>query len=274
MNDRSIRSELGWATRDRVVVRGYDLSGELIGRVDLGQMAFLELVGRLPDPSEAVMINAMLVCLVEHGLTPSALATRLTDLGSPGSLQSAVAAGILGLGDRFVGSIEGAARLLQTARPSASSVKSTEELADAIVDEHLGDGRAIPGLGHPLHRPADPRSVRLFELADEHGLAGPHVALIQAIGRSASERTGRELPVNATGAIAAIAVEIGLPWEACRGIGVMARAIGLVGHVLEEQRRPIAGELWRRAESEATAGQLGAPENAGGQPQGAEEGEV
>lgn len=261
MNDRPIRSDLGWATADRVVVRGYDLPSELLGRIDLGQMAFLELMGRLPSSSEAVMINAMLVCLVEHGLTPSALATRLTELGAPGSLQSAVAAGLLGLGDRFVGSIEGAARLVQGARLSADEEVSTEELASSVVEEHLAEGRIIPGLGHPLHRPLDPRSTQLFTLAEAHGFAGPHVALIRAISTAASERTGRELPVNATGAIGAIAVELGLPWEACRGLGVMARAVGLVGHVLEERRRPIARELWRRAETEATEAQLAQDED-------------
>lgn len=176
-----IHSELAWAAPDRIVVRGYDLPSELLGRVGLGDMAFLELKGRLPERGESIVLNALLVCLVEHGLTPSALATRFTQLGAPESLQSAVAAGLLGLGDRFVGSIEGAARMVQEAWAGADPDETIDGLADTVVTAYAG--RIIPGLGHPLHKPIDPRTPRLFEIADEHGFAGRHVELMQ-IGRA------------------------------------------------------------------------------------------
>lgn len=249
----SIRSELGWAAPDRVVVRGYDLPDQLLGHVGLGDMAFLELTGRLPERGESVVLNALLVCLVEHGLTPSALATRFTQLGAPESLQAAVAAGLLGLGDRFVGSMEGAARIVQEAWAGAGPGEDVDALADMVVTAHLDSGRTIPGLGHPLHKPRDPRTARLFEIAVEHGFAGRHVELIQRIAAVAAERTGKPLPINATGAIGPIAVELGLDWQIVRGLGVIARAVGLVGHVLEERTTPIAAELWRRAEDEASA---------------------
>src|SRR5437868_9057306 len=150
---RKLKSGLGRSTADQIFVRGHDLTEELIGKVALGDVAFLELKDRLPTPQESVMFNALLVTLVEHGLTPSTIAARLTYFGAPEALQAAVAAGLLGMGDRFGGSIEQAARTLQEA-PSAGDL---EKIAGQIVDSHRAAKRIIPGLGHPVLKLADPR---------------------------------------------------------------------------------------------------------------------
>ena len=246
---RKLRSRLGRSTTDQIFVRGHDLAADLIGRVSLGDMAFLELKDRLPNPSESVMFNALLVTLVEHGLTPSTLAARLTYFGAPEALQGAVAAGLLGMGDRFGGSIEQAARILQEA-PAQGDL---HPIAREIVDSHRAARQAIPGIGHPVHKPADPRAVRLFELAAENGFSGRHVQLMELIAEEAARAYARELPVNATGAIAAIATEMDFPWRVTRGLAVMARAIGLVAHLQEEMAEPMAAEIWSRAEDEATS---------------------
>jgi len=244
-----IKSGLGHSTADKIFVRGYDLTEELIGKVPLGDVAFLELKDRLPTPQESVMFNALVVTLVEHGLTPSTIAARLTYFGAPEALQAAVAAGLLGMGDRFGGSIEQAARTLQEA-PSAGDL---DRIAVEIVDSHRAAKRIIPGLGHPVHKRADPRTTRLFALAAENGFAGRHVELMGLIAERATEAYGRQLPVNATGAIAAIASEMEISWRICRGLAVMARAIGLVAHLQEEMEEPMAPEIWSRAEDEASA---------------------
>ena len=248
------RSEMAWSSPDRVVVRGFDLTADLMGKVNLGDMAFLELMGRLPAENESVVFNAMLVALVEHGITPSTLAARLTYLGAPEALQGAVAAGLLGVGSVFVGTIEGAARLLQDALPVGGGGANLPVLAAEIVSAYRDRREHIPGLGHPIHKPVDPRAVRLFFLADHYGLSGRYVQLMQLIGKEARQQSGRPLPINVTGALGALAGEMGIPWQICRGLGVMARAIGLVGHLLEEMREPIAGEVWRRAEHDTAAG--------------------
>ena len=167
----------------------------------------------------------MVVTLVEHGVTPSAIVARMTFLGAPEAMQAAVGAGLLGLGSVFVGSMEGVAKMLST--------------------DSIPTGR-IPGLGHPLHKPVDPRAVRLFEIARETGFYGKYCKRMEQIAKE------KKLTLNATGAIGALACELGLDWRCVRGLGVMARAIGLVGHVLEETREPMAYEIWQRTEEEAS----------------------
>ena len=232
MARKPIRSDLAWSTVDRIVVRGKDLPGEILGNVNLGDMAFLEITGRLPNERESRMFNAMAVTLVEHGLTPSAIAARMTFLGAPEAMQAAVAAGLSGLGSVFVGSTEGVAKMLS-------------ETTD--VEKIVNEVKRIPGLGHPLHKPVDPRTKRLFEIARETGHYGKYCKAMEELA------SRKKLTLNATGAIGALACELGLDWRAVRGIGVMARAVGLVGHLLEEARNPIALEVWERVEEEASA---------------------
>ena len=222
---KTIRSDLAWSSVDRIVVRGKDLPGEILGHLNLGDMAFLELTGRVPNPKESKVFNAMVVTLVEHGLTPSAIVARMTYLGAPEAMQAAVGAGLLGLGSVFVGSMEGVAKMLST--------------------DSIPAGR-IPGLGHPLHKPVDPRAVRLFEIARETGFYGKYCKRMEQIAKE------KKLTLNATGAIGALACELGLDWKCVRGLGVMARAVGLVGHLLEETREPMAYEIWQRMEEEAS----------------------
>src|SRR5438445_13888312 len=141
---RPLRSDIAYSTADRIVVRGHDLV-DLIGEVSLGDFAFLELKGRLPTAAESAVFNAIAVTLVEHGLTPSAIAARLTYLGAPESLQAAVAAGLLGIGDRFGGPAEEVARMLQEA---TAGTDDEAEMAARIVAVKREASRPVPGLGH------------------------------------------------------------------------------------------------------------------------------
>jgi citrate synthase len=236
MARKALKSEMGWSTVDRIVVRGKDLPGEILGHLNLGDMAFLELTGRVPNAGESKLFNAMVVTLVEHGVTPSAIVARLTYLGAPEALQAAVASGLLGLGSVFVGSMEGAARILSDAVANGKDAKTV-----------LAENKRMPGLGHPIHKPVDPRTVRLFEIARETGHYGKHCRLMEEIAKA------RGITLNATGAIGALACELGLEWKIVKGLGVMARAVGLVGHILEETREPMATEIWERVDDEASA---------------------
>jgi citrate synthase len=250
---------MGWSTKDRIVVRGLDLTNDVLGKVSLGDFAYLELKGRLPTPQESIVFNALVVTLVEHGITPSAIAARLTYFGAPEALQAGVAAGILGMGDRFGGSIEQAARMVQDALEGQRPDADLRDIARQIVTGHQARKQVIAGLGHPIHKPIDPRTPKLFALAAENGFSGRYVKLMELIGEEGTASYGRDLPVNATGAIGAIASELDFNWRVCRGLAVMARAIGLVGHIQEEMTEPMAAEIWARVDEETS------PDTASGQ---------
>lgn len=247
-----LTSTIAHSTPDKITVRGLDLTHDILGHMNLGDMAFLQLTGRAPSEAESRVFNAIVITLVEHGMTPSAMAARLTYLGAPEALQAAVAAGLCGLGTVFVGSMETAARMLQEALPLGEdhAGADVDSLAASAVARLREEGAIVPGLGHPLHKPVDPRAPRLFDIAAENDLSGSYVALMQAIEREVKAKTGKVLPINATGAIGAIACELGFPWRIVRGFGVMARAVGLVGHLMEEMAEPMAFELWQRVEDE------------------------
>jgi citrate synthase len=251
---KPIRSNLGWSTTDRISVRGFDLPNELMGHLNLGDMAFLQLTGRKPTSQESKLFNAITVTLVEHGMTPSAIAARMTIVGAPEALQAAVAAGLCGLGSVFVGSMEHAAKVLEAALPYGqdNSGADLDKLAAEIVDRHRAEKKIVPGIGHPIHKPVDPRVPRLFAIAEETGFSGRYVELMKRIQARAEATAGKSLPMNATGAIGALSCELGFPPRIVRGFGVMARAVGLVGHIMEEWEKPMALEIWQRVDEEAS----------------------
>lgn len=245
-----IVSEMGWSTSDTIVVRGKDLPAEVLGHVNLGDMAFLEVMNRLPTAEESAVFNAVAVTLVEHGMTPSAIAARLTYLGAPEAIQGAIAAGVLGIGSVFVGTTEGAAVMLKTHVGEAETEEDLRRIAHDVVAQNRAEKKTIFGVGHPVHKPVDPRTERLFEIAGENGLRGRYVRLMELIAEEASAQSGKILPMNATGAIGALLCELDFPIEVARGLGVAARAIGLIGHIREEMEQPMARELWFRVEDE------------------------
>jgi citrate synthase len=249
---RTYKTDIGWSSPDSITLFGKSLPDEILGHLSFGDMAFLELTARAPNANESKMFNAMLVTLVEHGLTPSSMVARLTYLGAPEALQAAVAAGLCGLGSVFVGSVEDSAKMLYEALPKPAPKTDFSAVAQATVQHFATQKAIVPGIGHPFHKPIDPRTPRLIQLAEETGFAGPYVRLIQEIAAEAGRARDRVLPANATGILGALCCEMGFDWKICRGLGVMARAVGLVGHILEETRNPIARDLWLRTEHEAT----------------------
>lgn len=216
----------------QIVVRGYDLS-ELIGKRSFGDLLYLLLAGDLPRQYEGQMIEAILVACAEHSLNaPSVQASRIVaSCGVP--VQTAIAAGIQAIGEYHGGAGEACAKILQTAclgKPGAAPA----ELAAQLVAEAHQTGMRFPGFGHRFHTPVDPRAERLLALADQWGLRGEHIALAEQVTRELKRTTGRDLPLNVDGALAAILSDLGLDWRVCKSIFVIARTAGLAAHVHEE----------------------------------------
>jgi citrate synthase len=205
-------------------------------------MMFLGILGRRPSPEQVKVVDACLVTLMEHGLTPSALATRLVYSSAPEAMQGAVAAGLACVGSVFVGTMEGCGQLL---RRMLQSERPLREEARAIAHEHRAERKPLPGFGHPLHKPDDPRSIRLFEIAESQGLAGKHVAAARALGHAVDEVYKKHITLNATGAIAALLGDCDVPYEIMRGFAIVARSAGLVAHIHEEQSRPAMRTIWQ-----------------------------
>lgn len=239
-----MRTSLGRAEADRVLVRGQDLTDDLLGQATFADMVSIILLGRRPSTDEARMIDALLVVLVEHGLVKPVVVARFVYSNAPESLQAAVAAALLGAGSRHLGSSEWCARVLQETLRTATSA-DLGELSVHVVDDHAARRERIPGIGHRTHPDGDPRAERLFGIATETGTYGRHCALLREISDEASRRRSAPLAVNVTGAIAAIASDMGFRWEIVRGFALMSRTLGALGHIQEEMAEPLSDELVR-----------------------------
>jgi citrate synthase len=234
------------------VLAGRDLPTEVMGRLSLTDLVFLLLARREPSDGERRLLDAVLVSLADHGLTPSALAARLTYTGAPEAIQGAVAAGLLGAGSVFLGPTGDTAqfldRALQDHREGPVDEDTLREIARLAVDERVGAGLRVPGLGHPVHREVDPRTPRLFQLAEEEGLLGPHARLLQLVAIAHQQASGRHLPINGAGAAGAVLVDIGIAPDHVRGVVLIARTAGLVAHLAEEAEEPLGMALWQEVE--------------------------
>jgi citrate synthase len=240
------RTDLCYFNETDIFVRDRNLCTELIGKASFTSYLFYLIMGEEASDTQVRVVDAALVSLAEHGLSPGATVTRLTYMGAPESLQGAVAAGLLGVGDQFAGTLELTGPLLAEIvdHPDGYDVAAKE-----IVARYRTAGRLIPGFGQPHHKPDDPRSPALFALAEEVGLKGDHIRALKTLGRYVDESFGRHLTINGPAAISALFLEIGIPLEIMRGFAVICRAAGLVAHIREEQTAPVGRALWEAAAS-------------------------
>jgi citrate synthase len=228
----------------RIFVRDQDLCADLIGKISLIDFLYLLCLGVRPTEAQSVVVEAAIIALAEHGLSPSVIAARLTYMGAPESLQGAIAAGILGVGDQFVGTVEKVSPLLveMTGHPEGLDVAARE-----IVQRFKAQGVLIPGFGQPHHKPDDPRPPALFAAAERVGASGRFVEALKTLSRHVDESMGRHMTINAPGAISALFLEIGIPLQLMRGLVVIARCIGLVAHLHEEYAQSAGRVLWKAA---------------------------
>jgi citrate synthase len=234
---------LGKAEERRILVRGRDLLEELLGKITFTEMTWLMLVGKMPTPQQARMIDALLNILVEHGMVSSVVAARLTYHTAPEALQGAVVASLQGAGSVHLGSSEYAAKWMVDALPKDKAGGDSEKIATQIVAEHVKANKRIAGIGHRTHPHGDPRAVKLFQIARETGVYGRYCDLIQRVSAAAQAHHKRSFPPNVTGAIAAIALDMGIPWQLTKGFALIGRTLGTIAHIGEEIRHPMAENI-------------------------------
>jgi citrate synthase len=238
-----IETSIGNSTRDEIFVRGRNLVTELIGEVDFTEMALLQIGGAMPSKQEKRIANAILVLLSDHGITPSVIAARTTYAGAPESLQGSIASGLLGAGNRLLGTSQNTADMLKAAIQASPKGDATE-LAVKIVSDYQQRRELIPGFGHPVHTNGDPRAARIFEIAEDCGFRGRHIELITAIEKTASASRGKFIPINAAGAVGAVVADVGWSPMMARSLALIARTAGLLAHIAEEAENPQGMKIW------------------------------
>jgi citrate synthase len=234
-------SHIAQAYPDRVEVRGRDLAGDLMGRLTFTEHFHLLLTGREPTDDERYFLDLLLVAIAEHGMMPTSVAARMTLAADPSSLHGAVAAGILGAGPVVLGTAEECARLL------ADGVAWKRDPLDIAREIH-GAGGKVPGFGHPVHQPVDPRAARILELADERGVSAQHVQLARGLRDAVAEVWGKPLTMNVSMPTAAVMLDLGFSADAVKAVPILGRTAGLLAHLAEERELPIGFDLARAAE--------------------------
>jgi citrate synthase len=227
------------AEASRIEVRGRDLTGDLMGRLSFTEFFYLSLTGQEASDDQRFFLDLLLVAIAEHGLTPTVQAARMTYDAAPDSLQGALAAGLLGCGPVVLGTAQHCGEVLVAARAKAAGGLAAKEAIETLAREMHAKGEKMPGFGHPVHRPVDPRAERILTLADERKVSGPHVRLARLLPPVVAKIWGKPLPMNVSMPIAAVLLDLDFPSGMIKAIPLLARAGGILAHLAEEQERPI-----------------------------------
>ena len=237
MERLTINTKLAKVEYERILIRGRDLCDDLLGNTTFADMTAYMLIGRMPSTNERRMIDALLVVLVEHGMVASAINARLIYHTAPESIQAAVGASLLGAGSVHLGSSDICARMLQE---GLAEKPELEAAAEAIVARFTATHTRIPGIGHRTHGGGDPRAVRLLDIARETEVYGKHCQLLGLVVDAAERQMKRRFPINVTGAIGCIGLDLGLPWQMTKAFALIGRTLGTMAHIREEIEMPSA----------------------------------
>ncbi|MBN3759816.1 citryl-CoA lyase [Burkholderia sp. Ac-20365] len=237
------RTSISTSNAHTIVVRGRDLANDLIGKVSFTDYFYLLVTGRMPTPAASAVLNATLVAIAEHGLVPSVQASRMTLAAAPDALQGAVAAGILGCGPVILGASESCGKLLDEVRQCAAQTGDLSGAAFTVITRYRAEKRPVPGYGHPLHKERDPRVAALFDVAQRSGADMTYARIAEAIEAVLPDVYGKALMLNVSAAIPAVLLGIGFPLVALKGVPILARTAGLIGHLTEELSHSIGFAL-------------------------------
>jgi citrate synthase len=241
-------SHMSQAHEDRVEVRGRDLCSEVMGEWSFTEYFALLLTGEKPTDDQRFFLDVLLASIAEHGMMPTNVAARMTLAADPGSLHGAVAAGILGCGPVILGASEECAQLLEEGQSRVRDGGQPAAVATELANEVRAAGRRMPGFGHPVHRPVDPRAERILELADARGVSGAYVELARRLRDGVAEVWGKPLVMNVAMPTAAVMLDLGFSPDVVKAVPILARTAGLLGHLAEERRQPLGFYMAGKAE--------------------------
>jgi citrate synthase len=240
------------ADASSITVRGRDLCTDLMGQASFTEYFALLMTGRRPTKEQVFFLDLLLVAIAEHGLVPTNQAARMTYAADPSSLQSAVAAGILGCGSVILGTSQYCGEFLLDVAKACDNAPGDDE---AAVRSHVmrirQEGGKVPGFGHPLHKPVDPRAQRILELAG-NASQSRYAHLARVVERVVPEVWGKPLPMNVSMAIAAVLLDLGFPSGMLKSIPILARTASLLAHLAEEAENPIGFLMASEAEAAIT----------------------
>lgn len=231
---------------DNILIRDQNLVKDLIGKVSFTEAWLIQALGVKPTIQQLRIVDAVLVTIMEHGLVPSVIASRLTIYGAPESFQGAIAAGLLGVGDRYAGTASECGALFE--RVCDSKDKESEALK--VVREYIVKKRPLPGFGHPIHKGKDPRVDQLISVCEEVEVSGEYIKAMWMIETALSDELNKNIVTNVSAAIGAALAEASIPSQMMRGVVLTSRCAGLVGHLLEEMSNPAAPALWYGAQEQ------------------------
>ncbi len=236
MSDLHWKSAITKVEPNNLSVRGYKLD-ELMGKVSYAQMVYLLFKGDMPSENIGKMIESILVSSVDHGTTPPSVLSALTVASTGAPMNAAVAAGILSISKYHGGAIEDCMHILRQGMDLVKNDgKSFDAAAKSVIDDYQAIKKRLSGFGHRLHTD-DPRTKKLFSIADELGIAGDYVQMANAFVKMLKMETGKTLPLNVDGAIAALLCEMDFDPMLANAFFMIARVPGLVAHVYEEKLR-------------------------------------
>lgn len=238
-------TSISTATPDTITVRNRDLVTELMGGVTFSEYFYLLVTGRKPTADQSFFLDVLLVSVAEHGLVPTNQAARMTYAADPDFLQGAVAAGLLGCGKVILGTTEVAGQFLQNVE---ARIAQTGAALDDIIIEMRDEGKRIPGFGHPIHKPVDPRAQRILSLAEDRGVAGRYCRLAREVEDAVSRLWSKPLPMNVSFAIPAVLLDLDFPASVLKAVPILARTASLLAHLAEENETPIGFTLAHHAE--------------------------
>lgn len=228
------KTSISWVDAEKITLRGNPIE-DLIGNRSYGEVLYLLLLGKLPTLNQAKMLEAIIVSVIDHGVKPPSTIAAVTVANTGANLNSSVAAGILAINEFHGGAIEKAMSAISEAVEfQEKDGLETTQAAEKVIKIYKEQGSRVSGFGHRFHA-ADPRTVRLFELAKELGIAGKFIEQAEVLEIVLTEKSGKNLPINADGAIAACLLEMDFSPKIANGIFMIARTAGLVAHAVEEQ---------------------------------------